>query len=172
MIHIVECNRERHYYLASTENTREYVDIPYFDPLWSKFRESFIDVLNESEKLFTYSTRERLKAQLDGEKLFWSSVIRSGMIRTLIMKAYYKNDTEFQNTLNALISKVFGYIQTEEQWKYISLYFRDLCEVAPKAVLDRLFSELSDSTGLLSLFKEQTSDFIFGKNEYEIFSMI
>lgn len=166
LIHSVEHRGERHYYLASVENTWEYVDIPCFDPIWTTFKSAFIDVLNESEKLFTYSHEERLKAQLNGERLFWSSTIRSGMIRTLIMKAYYKNDTEFQDTLNSLISDVFGYIGTEEQWKYISRYFKDLCEVAPKVVLNRLFAELSNPTGLLGLFRAQSSDFIFGKNEY------
>ena len=166
LIHIVEHRGERHYYLASVENTWDYVDIHCSDPIWTTFKNAFIDVLNESEKLFTYSNEERIKAQLKGEKLFWSSSIRSGMIRTLIMKAYYKNDTEFQDTLDSLISDVFGYISTEEQWKYISRYFKDLCEVAPNVVINRLFAELSNPTGLLGLFRVQSSDFVFGKNEY------
>ena len=42
----------------------------------------------------------------------------------------------------------------------------DLCEVAPKTIIDRLFFEFDNPSGLWELFSSQTSDFILGKNYY------
>lgn len=165
-IHIVNTNGNRTFYLASVENSWEYLDIPCEDIIWDQFKNLFVEVLNESEKLFVYTPQERMLAQFRGERLFWSSAIRNGMIRSLIMKAYYKNDIKFQNSLDDLVSKILQYVHTEEQWKYISNFFVDLCEVAPKAIMDRLFMELEQSTGLIKLFDTQTADFILGKNCY------
>jgi hypothetical protein len=165
-IHIVKSNGNRTFHLASVENTWEYMDVPCEDDIWKKFKNLFVEVLNESEKLFVYTPQERMVAQFKGERLFWSSVLRNGMIRSLIMKAYYKNDHRFQASLDDLISQILEYVQTEDQWKYISNFFIDLCEVAPRVILDRLFKELEQSTGLMKLFDTQTSDFILGKNCY------
>lgn len=165
-VHIVESNGNRTFYLASVENSWEYLDIPCEDIIWDQFKNLFVEVLNESEQLFIYSPQERMIAQFKGERLFWSSVLRNGMIRSLIMKAYYKNDMKFQTSLDDLISNILQYVQTEEQWKYISNFFIDLCEVAPSAIIDRLFMELEKSTGLIKLFDTQTSDFILGNNCY------
>ncbi len=165
-VHVVKSNGNRAFYLASVENSWEYLDIENEDIIWKKFKELFIEVLNESEKLFVYTTQERMLAQFKGEHLFWSSILRNGMIRSLIMKAFYRNDSKFQASLDALMYQLLENIQTEEQWKYISNFFVDLCEVSPKAVMDRLFLELEKPTGLMSLFDSQTSDFILGKNYY------
>ena len=154
------------YSLVSVENSWEYLDIPTGDAIWDIFKELFIDVLNEDEKMFTYSAKDRLIAQFKGEKLFWSSAIRRGMIRSLIMKAYYKGDIAFQNSLDVLVNRLLSYIDNVEKWKYLSHYFRDICEVSPKAVLDRLFIEFEKPTGLLELFKTQDPDFLMGKNYY------
>ena len=82
------------------------------------------------------------------------------------MKAFYKNDIHFQAQLDDLIANILGYIKNEEHWRYISHFFIDLCEIAPKAVLDRMYSELSVSTGLLALFEKQSDDFILRRNDY------
>ena len=165
-IYIVKQRNSRSYYLASVENTWEYLDISVDNPMWKRFRELFIEVLNESEKLFVYTTQERIVAQIKGEKLFWSSNIRNGMMRSLIMKAYYKNDTEFQSVLDLLIDEVLKYVKCKEQWRYLSNFFTGLCEIAPQIVLERLLKELEDPTGLLDLFEEQTSDYFWGRNDY------
>ncbi len=165
-IHIVEGNSNKEYYLASVENTWDYIDVDNDSEIWEQFQNLFVEVLNESEKLFTYSTQERLVAQFKGEKLFWSAIIRKGMIRSLIMKAYYKNDARCQIKLDNLVKDVLNYIHTPEQWLYIAIFFPDLCEVSPKGVLDRLEAEKNNPTGLLELFANQSADFIFGRNDY------
>lgn len=59
-----------------------------------------------------------------------------------------------------------GYIQTSEQWHYISNFFVDLCEVSPNSVLNKLEEEQINPTGLMALFENQSSDFLFGRNDY------
>ena len=165
-IYIVKRSGNRTFYLASVENSWEYMDVGGADEIWKVFKRLFIEVLNESEKLFTYNTQERMLAQYNGERLFWSSTLRNGMIRSLIMKAFYKNDYRFQRSLDELIDDLLKYVKTSEHWKYISNFFVDLCEVAPRAILDRLFLEFDNPSGLWELFAVQTSDFIMGKNYY------
>lgn len=165
-IHIVDINSTKEYYLASVENAWDYIDIDNDSEVWSKFKEILLEVLNESEKLFTYSTQERIVAQFQGEKSFWSGVIRKGMLRSLIMKAYYKKDENSQVQLDSLVSKILEYIQTPEQWHYISNFFVDLCEVSPYGVLNKLEKEQYNPTGLIELFENQSADFIFGRNDY------
>lgn len=159
-------NRSLSYFLASTENTWECLDISLDDPLWEKFIKIFMEVLNESENLFTYSAQEKLLAQIKGEKLFWSGTLRRGMVRTLIMKGFYRKTQNCQPAMDSVVSKILGYIRTEKQWFYISTFWMDLCEISPKAVLERLDREFAEPTGLMGLFEKQSSDFLFGRNAY------
>ncbi len=154
------------YCLASTENTWECLDISLDDPLWKKFIEIFMEVLNESENLFTYSTQEKLLAQIKGEKLFWSETLRKGMIRTLIMKGFYKKEGNCQPVMDRVVGRILDYICTEKQWSYISTFWTDLCEISPKAVLERVDREFTEPTGLMGLFENQSSDFLFERNAY------
>lgn len=71
------------------------------------------------------------------------------MLRSLIMKAYYKKDNNCQVQLDSLVSKILEYIQTSEQWHYISNFFVDLCEVSPNSVLNKLEEEQINPTGLV-----------------------
>lgn len=88
-IHIVDINSTKEYYLASAENAWDYIDVDNDSEIWNKFKDVLLEVINEAEKLFTYSSQEKLVAQFKGEKFFWSAVIRKGMLRSLIMKASY-----------------------------------------------------------------------------------
>ena len=165
-VHIVDINSIKEYYLASVENAWDYIDVDNDSEIWNKFKDVLLEVINEAEKLFTYSSQEKLVAQFKGEKFFWSAVIRKGMLRSLIMKAYYKKDNNCQVQLDSLVSKILGYIQTSEQWHYISNFFVDLCEVSPNSVLNKLEEEQINPTGLMELFENQSSDFLFGRNDY------
>ena len=163
---IVDIDSAKEYYLASAENAWDYIDVDNDSEIWKKFKDVLLEVINEAEKLFTYSSQEKLVAQFKGEKLFWSAVIRKGMLRSLIMKAYYKKDNNCQVQLDALVNKILGYIQTSEQWHYISKFFVDLCEVSPNSVLNKIEEEQINPTGLMELFENQSSDFLFSKNDY------
>lgn len=163
---IVDIDSAKEYYLASAENAWDYIDVDNDSEIWKKFKDVLLEVINEAEKLFTYSSQEKLVAQFKGEKLFWSEVIRKGMLRSLIMKAYYKKDNNCQVQLDALVNKILEYIQTSKQWRYISKFFVDLCEVSPNSVLNKLEEEQINPTGLMELFENQSSDFLFGENDY------
>lgn len=154
------------YYLASTENVWSYLDVLTSEPIWEKFINVVLDVINESESLFTYDSHQRMIALFKGEKLFWSETIRKGMLKTLLIKGAYHKDSSTQMILNQLVNKILGYINNEKQWIYISKFWRELCEISPDIVLERLEKELNQNTGLLDLFKNQSSDILFGKNAY------
>ncbi len=166
LLYMIMRNGSISYYLASTENIWSYLNVLTNEKIWQSFVMAAYEVINESENLFTYDSRERLIAQFKGEKLFWSETIRKGMLKTLLIKGAYQNDEETQLTLNKLVSGVLNCVKTEKQWIYISKFWSELCEISPEVTLGRLENELNKDTGLLCLFQNQSSDFLFGRNAY------
>lgn len=154
------------YYLASTENIWSYLDVLPNENIWKSFISAVLEVINESENLFTYDNQERLIAQFKGERLFWSETIRKGMLKTLLIKGAYRKDEETQLALNGLVQKLLVCVKTEKQWIYISKFWKDLCEISPIATLDRLENETAESSGLFLLFENQSNNFLFGRNAY------
>ena len=62
-IHIVDINSTKEYYLASAENAWDYIDVDNDSEIWNIFKDVLLEVINEAEKLFTYSSQEKLVAQ-------------------------------------------------------------------------------------------------------------
>ena len=83
-IHIVDINSTKEYYLASAENAWDYIDVDNDSEIWNKFKDVLLEVINEAEKLFIYSSQEKLVAQFKGEKFFWSAVIRKVSIIVMV----------------------------------------------------------------------------------------
>lgn len=166
LVHVVGYGRKKSYYLSSVENVWGYVYVSSEEPIWREFTSLFLDVLNESEKLFTYRGDEGILAQSRGEQLFWSANIRNGMTRTMIMKACYDKEESCQYSLDNLVMDILNHIDTEEKWRYISGFFADLCEISPKVTMKRLQDELKTGTGLLGLFSNQDNRLLVGKNHY------
>ena len=154
------------YYLASAENIWSYLNVLTNEKIWNSFVLVVLEVINESENLFTYDSHERLIAQLKGERLFWSETIRKGMLKTLLIKGAYQNDEETQLCLNKLVDDILHFVKTEKQWIYISKFWTELCEISPVAVIKRIELEWDEKTGLLALFQNQSSDILFGRNSY------
>ena len=165
-IYVVNHYSNTTYMLASAEISWEYIDVPNDSDIWKKFIHCFIDVTNESEKLFTYSHNERMLAQIKGEKLFYSTSLRNGMTRSVILKAYYKNDEKCQCELDELTQNILDGITTEEQWRYFANYFVAFCEISPLTIIKRVNKEFECSTGFLGLFEKQSEDFMFERNPY------
>lgn len=165
-LYVFKGNQTKIYCLASTENTWESISVSADEPIWSKFVDLVLEVLNESERLFTYESNERLIAQFRGEKLFWSASLRKGMLKTLIMKGVYKKDNHAQPSLDYLVKQILNCVNTKEKWMYIAAFWTELCEIAPTMVLDRLEREFDYPTGLWKLFEDQSDDFILGRNDY------
>lgn len=166
LLYAVKHNGMVSYYLSSSENIWSYVNILTSERIWESFTTVIREVINESEKLFTYDNSERLLAEIKGEKIFWSETIRKGLLNTLLIKGAYKIDEENQFALYTLVEDILMSVKTYEQWIYISKFWGELCEISPEAVIHRLENEWEDGTGLLYLFQNQSDDFIFGKNSY------
>lgn len=92
--------------LASVEDAWEELDIYITDELWSKFILLFYEVLIESEPIFDYPFEKHFEASIYAEKPEWSPTLKKGMIRTLIMRAYYRGHEENQKQIDNIVSRV------------------------------------------------------------------
>lgn len=165
-IYVVNHYSKTTYMLASAEISWEYIDVPNDCDIWKKFIQCFIDVTKESEKMYTYSHDERMLAQIKGEKMFYSTPLRDGMTRSVILKAYYKNDEKCQYELDELTQNILDGITTEEQWRFFANFFVAFCEISPLMIIKRVNKEFDCSTGFLGLFEKQSEDFLFERNPY------
>ena len=146
--------------LASIEDAWEELDIYIADDMWARFMDTFKHVLIESEPIFEYPINEHFKAQIVAEKPEWSKSLKEGMIRTLIMRAYYKGHSENQNQVDSIVKYVFESITSSDKWAYISQYITLLCEASPKSVLEKLENEFENPSGLKELFESNSNDFM------------
>lgn len=96
--------------LASVEDAWEELDIYITDELWSKFILLFYEVLIESEPIFDYPFEKHFEASIYAEKPEWSPTLKKGMIRTLIMRAYYRGHEENQKQIDNIVSRVLDTI--------------------------------------------------------------
>lgn len=152
--------------LASVEDAWEELDIYITDEMWNKFIALFYEVLIESEPIFDYPFEKHFEASIYAEKPEWSPTLKKGMIRTLIMRAYYRGHEENQKQIDNIVSRVFDTITNKERWGYISQYLTDLCEASPESVLKKLESELQQPQGMLELFKANDGDFMTSRHYY------
>lgn len=168
-IHVSKNRGYQEYCLANASNTWDYVDLDTDSNLnieiWQRYKRLFIEVLCDAEKLLTYTSQEKIVAQLKGEKLYWSSELRFGIIKSLIVKTCYKKDQRCQNAADALVKEVLKSVTTPERWKYIACFFSNLCEASPSAVLDRLEDEKRKPTGLIDVLKDSSDGDLFGRQD-------
>ena len=144
----------------------EELDIYITDELWDKFITLFYEVLIESEPIFEYPFEKHFEASIYAKKPEWSPNLKKGMIRTLIMRAYYRGHEENQKQIDNIVSRVFDTITSKERWGYISQYLTDLCEASPESVLRKLENELQQPQGLLELFAVNGGDLMTSRNYY------
>lgn len=152
--------------IASVEDAWEELDKYISDEMWKKFIKLFYEVLIESEPIFDYPFDKHFEASVYAAKPEWSQTLKSGMIRTLVMRAYYRQHVENQRQVDEVVSEVLNTITTKERWGYISQYFTELCEASPKAVLEKLENEFSEPTGMLELFSANDGDYLTGRHYY------
>lgn len=166
LLYRVTRNGKVSYYLASLENIWSYLDVLFNEKIWGLFTEEVINVFKTAEELFSYNSTKRLHAQLNGERLFWSVRIRKGMLKTLLIKSAFKGDEDTQWHLDKLVEKILKNIKTDKQWNFISNFWGELCEISPEAIIKRIENEWNEDTGLLSLFQNESSNFLSEKNYY------
>lgn len=152
--------------LASVEDAWEELDVYINDEMWNRFIVLFHTVLIESEPVFNYPMDKHFEASLFAAKSEWSPMLKSGMIRTLIMHAYYRNHEEKQKQIDHIVNKVLDEITNKSKWAYISQYLPDLCEASPIAVLTKLEKEIKNPTGMFELFTEDNGDIITSRHYY------
>ena len=152
--------------LASIEDAWEELDLYINDDIWNKFISLFYEVLIESEPIFEYPFEKHFEASIYAKKPEWSPTLKKGMIRTLIMRAYYRGHEENQKQIDNIVARVLDTITSKERWGYISQYFTELCEASPESVLRKLEAEIETSQGLIELFTENSGDFVTSRNYY------
>lgn len=152
--------------LASVEDAWEELDVYISNDMWENFIKLLYEVLIESEPIFDYPFEKHFEASVYAEKPVWSPTLKMGMIRTLIMRAYYRGHAEYQRQIDNVVEKILKTITNKERWGYISQYIKDLCEASPRAVLWKLEEEFQNPTGLLELFAVNDGDFITGRHYY------
>lgn len=152
--------------LASVEDAWEELDLYIDDDTWNKFIKLFYEVLIESEPIFEYPFEKHFEASIYAKKPEWSPTLKEGMIRTIIMRAYYRGHEENQKQIDNIVSKVLDTITSKERWGYISQYLTELCEASPESVLKKLESEIEVSQGLIDLFAENDGDFMTSRHYY------
>jgi len=152
--------------IASIEDAWEELDLYISNEMWASFINLFYEVLIEPEPIFNYPFERHFEASFYANKPEWSQTLKKGMIRTLVMRAFYRQHAENQRQIDEVISKVLNTITTKKRWGYIAQYFTELCEASPKAVLEKLEKELSETTGLLELFSANDGDFLTGRHYY------
>ena len=142
--------------LASLENGWDYLGlkIDVNGKLWKQFIELLFEILIETDPVFEFPEKEQHVRRIMPEgQAFWSKEIRHGMLRSLIMKAFYQQDKEGQYSADQVTRKIFGHIKNAKQWQSIAPYFQELCEVSPDVVMKRLEEEWDSPSGLLAIFK-------------------
>lgn len=159
-------NRGSNMQLASVEDAWEELDLYINDDIWNKFISLFYEVLIESEPIFEYPFDKHFEASVYATKPEWSPTLKKGMIRTLIMRAYYRGHEENQKQIDDIVAKVLDTITSKERWGYISQYFTGLCEASPESVLRKLESEIKMPQGLMDLFAEKGGDFMTSRHYY------
>lgn len=152
--------------LASIENAWENLDNKITDDLWNLFINLFYDVLIVSEPIFEYPFEKHFEASIYTQNTEWSQTLKHAMIRSLTMRAYYRNHNEDQYIVDNVVKKILETITDVKRWGYISQYFTDLCEASPDAVLNRLEYELEKPTGMAELFGVNDGDILTSRHYY------
>ena len=159
-------------HLASTENAWDYLDefVSVETNLWDKYVDIIRAIITEENPVFSFPVEQQGYANiLPGGKPLWSSVLKEGLLRSLIMKAYYKNDFESQLAVDQIIEAVLNDISSIKQWLSIAELFTILCEASPKAVTKRLEKEWQEDTGLKDVFLKAEDRGPFSRNDYTHF---
>ena len=154
------------YQLACVEDAWEELDRFIDAEKWKQFISLFYDVLIDSEPIFEYPFEKHFEASIYVNNSEWSHSLKEGMIRSLIMRAYYRGHKQNQQEVDRVISEVLNTITTKERWAYISQYIIDLCEASPSIVMGRLEQEINNPSGMIEVFIDNKGDFLTSKKYY------
>ena len=159
-------------HLASTENAWDYLDefVSVENNLWDRYVEIIRAIITEENPAFSFPVEQQGYANiLPGGKPMWSSALKEGLLRSLVMKAYYKKNIRSQLVVDKIIEEILNDISSFKQWLSIAELFPILCEASPKAVIKRLDKEWKEETGLKDVFLKAEDRGLFSRNDYAHF---
>lgn len=159
-------------HLASTELAWEYYDqyIITDSNLWEKYVAVIMAIITEENPIYKFPMEKQSYANLlPGGNPCWSKTLKEGLLRSLVMKAYYCNKPENQREIDEIVANILSNITEKNQWLSIATLFPILCEASPYAVTTRLDEEWERETGLKELFLDAHDTSVFAKNEYTYF---
>ena len=118
------------------------------------FIKTFVDVLSTPDHVYD-SLEEYIKAAEQNQtEDRYSKAIKKGMIRTFILWTTIDAAENDQSIINKAVEDVLSSIDNPKKWESIADYFPDLCEAAPESILNKLESEIANSSGMEYLFSE------------------
>lgn len=159
-------HRDENMQIASIEDAWEELDYYITDAMWNKFIKLLYEVLIVSEPIFEHPIEKHFEVSIRLPKPDCSQALKRGMLRTLVMRAFYRKHDENQYEVDNIIKEILETINTTKRWGYISQYMTELCEASPKAVIERLEKELESPSGLKELFETNDGDFLTSCHYY------
>lgn len=159
-------HRDENMQIASIEDAWEELDYYITDAMWNTFIKLLYEVLIVSEPIFDYPIEKHFEVSMRLPKSDWSQALKRGMLRTLVMRAFYRKHDENQYEVDNIIKEILETIDTTKRWGYIAQYMPELCEASPKAVIERLEKELESPSGLKELFETNDGDFMTSRHYY------
>lgn len=131
-------------------------------PIIKEFLTVAKKVVSERDPIFDEPFEEHYYLSVYA-KSEYSSMIKLGMTRTLILLALY---ADYQSDITYFVRDLLKLVSSVKDWAYISQLIEPLCEAAPDAVVDSLEKNIDNHTGLLDLFTAEKTDFLMGRHYY------
>lgn len=159
------------YFLACPEESIVYIEDYLIEKDYETFSNIVIEIITEIEEEFIKYFNSQYPIY-DARKYKYSEELKNGLLRTLILfclndkKSYYAEKV-VNTIMNNIIRK--EELDDELKWDYLSNYIRSLCEISPKAVLEKLEEEIEKNKldeGVLKLFSKEKKNDFFEKNSY------
>lgn len=164
VIEILDFGKKR-YQLANVEISWEYLDRLINQNIWINFKDKFYEVMTSIDPIFKRPYEEHCMASFFEEKSEYSNDLKSGMVRSLIFRAIYRDNGK-QYEIDKIVEDVLSTINSSESWAYIAQFITELCEASPKSVINCLQKEIRNPTGLVDILGKGSKDIIMGRNYY------
>lgn len=159
-----------YYFLICPEEAVSYLKDYLRDEDYKDFFNIAIEIISEieSEDILYFESEYPVYNAI---KYKYSRKVKNGILRTLILlhlddtKNYYA-EIGVRTIINNVINNK---LDDELKWDYLSNYIQLLCEISPKAVLEKLEEEVENNDikkGILKLFSKGEYNSFFKTNSY------
>ncbi|WP_088007065.1 hypothetical protein [Indiicoccus explosivorum] len=164
--------QDKIYKLANVEEAWEIIFPSITPKAIAVFKEAVVEALTNVAPVYHLQVEEHYKGSILNKGSEYSERIKKGMIRSLIMLANmdgrdnYMDIHSTQNWVDALLIEVLDQIDSQAKWYAISEFLPMIAEASPKAVLNALEREASDSESPIWQLFEKNSNGFWGRNYY------